>query len=296
MQLSEFFSAQEIVRDGIFQDLGYSSHSGHKLLTFCDNINYLESALANENVVAIIVKEDMKEKLLATNLAIVVVDAPRKAFFQLYEYMRDNKRFITASTYGVDPSAKIAASAIVSKRCYIGKNSVISDNVVIKDDVFIGDNCFVDVGVIVGSEGILYSYDENEDTHFIQHAGRVVIEHNVTLLSNAVVVRSVFPNMPTKIGHHSIIGIATTIGHEASIGANCKILGNCVIAKNVEINTDTTISSSSVVRENVKIGSHVSVKAGSVVVKDVADNQSVSGNFALDHRLHIKDYFKKQRG
>lgn len=296
MLLSDFFQKENIFQDIEFQDLGYSQHHGTKILTFCDNIHYLEKSLSNTNVVAIIIKKEMLKNIKEILIGIIIHDKPRDIFFELYNHMRDNNLFIKNLKYSIDKSAKISNSAIVSKKCSIGKNCVISENVIIKDDVFIADNCFIDCGVIIGNEGILYNYDENGDTKFIKHAGIVTIGQNVTLLANSVIVKSVFSNMPTNISNNSIIGISTTIGHEANLAHNTKILGNCVIAKNVQIGANTIVGSSSVIRENTIIGSGVDIKAGSIVVKNVDNDFCVSGNFALDHRLNIKDYFKKKRG
>ncbi len=293
MLLSDFFHKNEILKDGVFEDLGYSNHLGKDILTFCDDIYYLKRALSNKMVSAVIIKEDMTKEDMKGR-AVLLSDNPRKTFFDLYERLRDDALFHYPFNYHIDKSAKIAKSAIVSDRCFIGKNSVISDNVIIKDNVFIGDNCFIDCGAVLGCEGILYEKDENNNTRFIKHAGIVKIGDGVTLLANSVVVRSVFPNMPTVVSDYSIVGISSTVGHEASVGKNCKILGNCVIAKNVQIGADTIIGSSSVVRENIKIGKNADIKAGSIVVKDVKDGSIVSGNFAINHRINVKEYMKKR--
>ena len=294
MKLSDFFQIKNIYKNSDFCDLGYSFHTGNKILTYCDNVHYLEQALYNSDVTSIIIKKDMLSHLPETKKGIVFDDNPRNCFFKLYNVLREKKYFKPFFDFYISKSASIAKTAIVSKKSYIGKNTIISDSVIIKDNVYIGDDCFVDVGVTIGNEGMLY-VQENDNTVFIQHAGSVVIENSVTLLSNSVVVKSVFPNMPTTIGHHSIVGIATTIGHEAYISNNCKILGNCVVAKNVHIGEGSIVGSSSVLRENISLGKHTDVKAGSVVVKDVCDDDVVSGNFAYDHLKRVKNYVKEQQ-
>jgi len=295
MQLNRFFTSDEIHQNGEFQDLGYSNHVGYNILTFCDNVNYLQKSLNNTHVSAIIITPTILKQLPKTNKGVIIHSHPRKKFFELYNHMRDNTLFINNATYEIADSSTIAKSAVISKKSSIGKNSTICENVVIKDNVFIGENCYIDVGTIIGNEGILYTSDDAGNNLFIKHAGAVVIEDSVTLLSNSVVVKSLFPNMPTKIGHHSIIGIATTIGHEVNISDNCKILGNCVVAKNASIGSHSIIGSSSVIRENLTLGKNVDVKAGSIVVKNIKDSGVVSGNFAIKHTLNVKNYFKNSK-
>lgn len=291
MKLSDFFELSNIINDATFDDLSYSSGYGMNTLTFCDTVIYLKVALSNENISSIIINKELLKYIGDTNKGIVICKKPRDSFFDIYTYMRDNNLFKYNMNYGVDKTSIISKSAIISKNCYIGKNSVINENVIIKDNVFIGDNCFIDSGAILGNDGILYK-EENGNNIFIKHAGVVKINNNVTILSNSVIVKSVFPNMPTVIGDYSIIGIATTIGHEARVGKNCRVLGNCVVAKNVNIEDNTIIGSSSVIKENIFIGKNADIKAGSIVVKDVKNEEVVSGNFALNHNLNIKNYLK----
>lgn len=295
LKLSDYFEKEHIYVDSEFQDLGYSTNSGTKILTFCDNVHYFQLALKNDSISAIIIKEDLLTEIQETTKGICIARDPRRKFFDIYTDMYKKDCFTIPYSYGQDKTSKIAESAQISPKSYIGKNTVISENVVIKENVFIGENCFIDAGAILGNDGILYSFDDEENNIFIRHAGIVTIGNNATVLSNATIVKSVFPNMPTHVGANSIIGIATAIGHEARIGKNCKILGNCVIAKNAEIGEGTLIGSSSVVRENTKIGKDVSVKAGSIVIKEVKDGESVSGNFAYNHNIHLKNFIKAQR-
>lgn len=292
MKLSNYFEKENILNDGYFDDLSYSNASGKNIMSFCDNISYLKIALNNDDVSAIIISKELISEIKDTKKAIAFDNNPRDKFFDIYIHMQKNDLFLNTNKYGIESSSSIASSAIISPKSYIGKNSIISENVVIKDDVFIGDNCFIDAGAILGNEGILYKKDDNNNNIFIKHAGVVKIDSNVTILSNAVIVKSVFKNMPTYIGEYSIIGIATTIGHESYINSNCRILGNCVVAKNANIGSHTIVGSNSMIRENVTIGKNCDIKAGSVVIKNLKDNQVVSGNFALNHNQNVKNYFK----
>lgn len=294
MKLSEYTAQADIHFDGIFDELGYSSSNGENILTFCDNLHYLNIALNNKNVSSIIIKKELLKDIKNTTKGISISDNPRNSFFVIYNSMRGHNLFKYKINYGIGENVSIASSASVSSKSYIGNNSVISENVTIKDNVYIGDNCFIDAGAVIGNDGILFM-EQDGNNIFIRHAGIVHLGNNVTILSNATVVKSLFPNMPTTIDDYSIIGIATTIGHEARIGKNCKVLGNCVVAKNSQIGDGSIIGSSSVIRENLVLGENVDVKAGSIVVKNIKDGEIVSGNFAINHNLNVKNYFKSQK-
>ena len=294
MQLKNYFSNNLIHRNASFKELSYASGSGEYLLTFCDSIKYLNIALKNKNIVAIIIKKKLLSYVYDKNLSLGIAldDNPRKKFFKIYNELQSSNLFKNNFKKGIAKDAIVSNNAIVSANSYIGENSVISDNVVIKDGVFIGDNCFIDSGVILGNDGMLWiKNNENKLTH-IRHCGIVKIGSNVSILANAIVVKSIFQNMPTIIDDYSIIGISTTIGHEAVIGKNCIISGNCVVAKNVNIGKNSVIGSMSFIRENITIGNNADVKAGSIVVKNIVNNEIVSGNFALNHNKNIKNYLK----
>jgi len=294
MKLLDYIEKEYIHQNGVFDDLGYSNSKGKNVLTFCDNLNYLNIALVNNNISSIIIRKDLLIYIKDTTKGILLSENPRNSFFDIYNTMRENDLFNYKYKYGVGENLTISSSANISKKCYIGNNSVISDNVTIKDNVFIGENCFIDSGAVLGNDGILYM-KKDDNNIFIRHTGIVVIGDNVTILANATIVKSVFPNMPTVVGDYSIIGIATAIGHEAKIGKNCRVLGNCVVAKNAQVGDGSIIGSSSVIRENLILGEKADVKAGSIVIKNVKDGEVVSGNFAMNHNLNVKNYFKSQK-
>ena len=196
--------------------------------------------------------------------------------------------------YGTGRQCTIHPSAIVSPRSRIGNNVHIGANVVIKDEVSIGDNTFIDAGAIIGCEGLLYIMDEKRVV-FIKHAGGVKIGNNVTILSQAVIAKSVHASFLTLIGDNSIIGISTNIGHEAQIGNNCVISSKCVIARRAKIGEGARIGPSATIREHVRIGPNAQVKLGSVVIEDVKANGSVSGAFALNHTTNLRQHYRLKR-
>jgi UDP-3-O-[3-hydroxymyristoyl] glucosamine N-acyltransferase len=176
----------------------------------------------------------------------------------------------------------------------VGIGVVISEHVVVKGDVIIGDGCFIDVGAIIGAEGLLY-YKDADANRRISHRGGVVIGTNATILANAVVAQGIHPGRPTVVGEHAIVGIATNVGHEAVLGKNVVISGNCVIARGAQIGDGAWIGASATVREYVQVGERANVKAGSVVVEDVPAGSEVSGNFAIPHNRRILQYLREKK-
>lgn len=292
MKLSDFFQHNLLRSDGEFITLGYVDSNILGTLAFCDSIFYLNKANQNTNISCVILKEDIGDQA-GYEKGVVVADNPRNTFYTLHHSLLSNRDYGLQLEGRIGENCSIHPSATVSKDTIIGDRVTIAENVVIKDGVIIGDNTFIDTGAVVGCDGLLYMRDEEDNVTFIRHAGGVTIGHNVTILSNAKIVRSVHDSHLTSIGNNSIVGISSNIGHEAKIGDNCVLSSNCVVARRATLGDGVWVGPSSVIREHVMIADGAQVKLGSVVVKDVAKGQVVSGNFALEHNRNLMSYVKR---
>ena len=293
MKLSDYFRKPDMARDGEFITLGHAGSQAKGTLAYCGDVFYLEIANRNENVSCIITTPD-SAKRVEGHKGLVHSPDPRNTFYRLHNWMMENNAYQLKIEYGIGNGCNIHPSAQVSRETKIGDHVTIGENAVIKEGVVIGDNTLIDAGAVIGCEGILY-IAEGGNNIFVKHAGGVKIGRSVTVLSNAVIARSIHDSLFTDIGENTIIGITSNIGHEAQIGRNCVILGNCVIARMAEIGEGVWIGSSSFVREYVKIGRFAKVMAGSIVIKNVEEKQTVSGNFAVDHKISLMQYKKRQR-
>ena len=290
MKLSSYFKANEIYADGDFSSLGYVDSSEKGTLAYCDTVYYLKKANANPNITCIITIKDIATRI-EPRKGIVACDNPRISFYKLHNSMIAKALPKVLPEYGIGQNCRIHPAAFISPRTKIGDHVTIAENVIIKDEVEIGDHTFIDANVVVSSEGLLY-FEENGKVYFIRHAGGVKIGRGVTILSSAVIVKSVHDSLLTKIGDHSIIGVLTNVGHEVQIGINCVISSNCVIARRVKVSDGVRIGPSSVIREHVTIHKNARVRMGSVVIEDVRENQSVSGSFAVDHKTSLRAYHR----
>jgi UDP-3-O-[3-hydroxymyristoyl] glucosamine N-acyltransferase len=299
MMLSAYYSENNVLRDGEFITLGYVDSPIKGTLTYCDNILYLEKAKKNINANCIITTHDLAKHEMPDK-GVLISPNPRNTFYKLHQLLLQKGNYGLTLEYGIGNNCSIHPSAIVSSRARIGNNVTIAANVIIKDGVSIDDNTFIDAGVVIGCEGLLYTFDE-EKIVFIKHAGGVKVGRNVTILSHAIIAKSVHDSLLTVIGDNSIIGISTNVGHEAQIGNNCVISSNCVIARRARLRDGARIGPSSTIREHVKIGKHAQVKLGSIVVENVKEKETVSGYFALNHirnlryHLELKRSFEKKK-
>lgn len=293
MTLKDFFLTDAVVRGGSFVHLGHADSPSPETLAYADAVAYVDAANANPNVCAVITKPEHAGRV-SKDKGLAVAPDPRRAFYDIHNFMLEQDSHRLGMTFGRGTNVHIHPSAVVSEKTSIGHNVTIGENVVIKDGVAIGNNVVIDAGAVLGAEGLLYYDDEQGRHRRIKHAGGVVIGHDVTILSGAVVAKSVTPSKMTSVGSRSIIGIQANIGHEAFIGENCVISGNCVIARNAKLGDNVWVGASSFLRENITVGAGAKIHVGSVVVDSVKEGQAVSGNFASDHKKRLADFARSK--
>lgn len=292
MKLSDYFEPDVLRRDASFEQLGHAASQEAATLVYCESIQYIRMANANANVQAVITNDVLAESVDAEK-GLLIDASPRLLFYELHKQLISDGLGLHRVEGRVGEGCIIHPSARISKKSSIGCNVIINENVVICDGVTVGDNTFIDVGTVIGSEGILYVCKDGMN-ETVRHGGGVVIGEGVTLLANSVVVKSIHPSQLTMVGDHSIVGIASNVGHDAVVGKNCVISGNCVVARGARLNDGVYVGTSSVIREYVNLGEKAQVKAGGIVVGHVGAGEVVSGNFAIRHRRHLMQLAKEK--
>lgn len=291
MKLAAFFSKEKVLKEADFSWLSASCVTTRsESLVYSDSEEYLLKANQNRNAVAVITTAALASKLSADK-GVVVSATPRDEFYSLHNHLVKEGKLNSTISGSIGTGCEIHPTAIVSAKARIGNNVKIGAGSIIHDGVTIGDNVFIDSAAVIGCDGILY-FQENGNKIFVRHAGEVQVGKNSTVLSNAVIVKSVNGAECTRVGENTIIGISSTIGHEAQVGNNCVISGNCVVARLSNVGDNAWIGSSAVLREHVRVGKSARVNAGSVVIENVGDGESVSGNFALHHLKHLKAFLR----
>jgi UDP-3-O-[3-hydroxymyristoyl] glucosamine N-acyltransferase len=292
MRLSDYFERAAVSRDGEFVALDEANSQAPQSLVFGQQLDYVRLAAANRHVAGIVTKPELAAD--AGDKALVLVSDPRLAFFRVYRRLFEEGRLQPQMAFGVGAGAEIHPSAVVSKRSRIGARVRIGAGAVIEDYAQIGDGAVIGPRVVVGAEGLLTVWDEQRLPLVVPHAGGVSIGREAVILAGSVVARALF-RAPTEIGDYCQIGILTNIGHGVRLGARCVVSGNCIIAGRVRVGDGAWIGASSSIAQGLSIGAGAQVRIGSVVVRDVAPNESVSGNFAVPHAEHVRSFLRGPR-
>jgi UDP-3-O-[3-hydroxymyristoyl] glucosamine N-acyltransferase len=290
--LKSFFAAHEVVLDGPFERLGTVETKEPRSLAFAENDSYLERALANPNVSALILATwlyDSNRHLLSKPA--VVVEHPRFRYWTLHNLLVEQNLIGLSVEPRRGTDCSIHPSAVVGSRVAIGDQVSIGANAVIEDGTVIKDGAVISPGAVIGAQGMQFTPLPGGSRLFIRHAGGVKLGRNVHVLSNAIVSRAVDPSY-TSIGDDTIISLLVSVGHNSRIGERCSIAGNVLIGGSVIIGDDVWVGPSVTIKDGVTIGAKARLILGAVVIENVGEGQAVSGNFALPHSRNLQAYVK----
>jgi UDP-3-O-[3-hydroxymyristoyl] glucosamine N-acyltransferase len=292
MRLSDFFAGAEVARDGEFDHLDEASSQTPGALVFGQQLDYLKVATANPNVSCVITKPELAND--AGQKGVVLTADPRLAFFVLYRQLFAEGLIHSELEFGIDSGARIHPTAVVSKLARIGRNVTVCAGAIIEDYVVIGNDSYIGHGAIAGSEGMLTI--RNGQSHItVPHAGGVEIGSGVMLLAGSVIAKSLYRQF-TTIQDFCQIGVRASIGHGATLGQRCIVSAGASVGGRVSIGDDARIGMSSSIAQGLSIGRGADIKMGSIVVSNVKQGEVVSGNFAIPHRAHLKQHFKRKNG
>jgi UDP-3-O-[3-hydroxymyristoyl] glucosamine N-acyltransferase len=256
---------------------------------FALDANNVRAANRNVNVAAIITTKEFVDEV-DTGKGLIRAGNPQLEFYLIHNRLCESGRMTLIEDWGVHGSAQIHDSVNLPLRCKIGKGVIIEANAYIEELSVIGDYTYIGVGAVVGARGMHRTYVDGKNIRFFD-AGGVKIGRNCEILANATIQRSYFREY-TIIGNDVKIGPGANVGHGCEINHSTVMAGNSVLAGYCQIGRDAWIGPNSTVAHMVKIGDNARVNLGSVVVKNVAAAAEVSGNFAVPHKIHVRNFTK----
>jgi UDP-3-O-[3-hydroxymyristoyl] glucosamine N-acyltransferase len=289
-------------------------------ITFVKNMKY-GRMLADLQNALVFIPEDLAElcDMYPQNTYIVVSDLS-KIMMDMQDFFYSDQLQILEE--GISSTAKVHKSATIGKNVYIGENvcigentvigdgskimhnSCISDNVVIGKRTYIhptctcehcqiGDDCIIRSGARIGVHGFRFEQDiEQKTIRKMIHTGGVRIGNRVEISSNSVIQRATFEGNPTVISDDVKIACVVVVGHNTKIGARTVITCHTMIAGSNNIGEDVWIGAGAVISNGVTVGDRAKILINAVVVEDVAEDEMVSGFYAMPHRQWKRVYNK----
>ena len=287
MKLSDIKNV-DVYKDVDFDWLGLTAeeYENKRVLTFLNDMKYYEEIKKNTTVVGIITTPEIAKTLLNDEYGLIVSNNPKKLFFQLHNSLA-KKEF-----YYSKKSNNISSKAIISSQANIGEfNIVIEDNVIIEPNVTIYPNVIIKKGSIIksgtilGTDGFQYS-NFGDEIIKVESIGSLIIDENVIIQNNCVIDKGVFDK--TIIGENTKLYNLIHIAHDCKIGNRCLITAGVVVCGRVKIGNNSYLGPNCTVKNGLRLGKNSRVSMGSVVTKNVEDNETVTGNFAISHTKFLK--------
>jgi UDP-3-O-[3-hydroxymyristoyl] glucosamine N-acyltransferase len=293
MNLRDFFPVEEVVRDSEFRSTLHPDAETSGALCYGMQEAALLRINRNPRVTAVITTSGLAD-LVSPEIGVVVSADPQRSYYDLHNRLVDEDRVPLHTAESVDPSARIATTAVIGRRVIVGADVTIAHGVVLGDYTIVGDGTTVAEYAVIGARGM---QNLKVQGHFypVRWAGGVRIGKQCEILTGAVVQRPYHAEY-TDVGDEVRISVRANVGHRSVIGARTMIGGSCQIGGNASIGSDVWIGQGSTLTDGIRVGDRAEVKMGSVVVRDVPAGEAVSGAFALPHELNIAAFTRARRG
>lgn len=212
---------------------------------------------------------------------------------------KDRNYCLTEGGYYIGERVQIGEDCYIEPMCLIGHDVVIGNHARIHSGTVIknakiGDNFLANENAVIGANGFTMAEDENKDKYRIPTLGKVLIGNNVEVGSHDNI--SCGSGGDTIIEDNVKLDTQVHIGHDVYLHKNVEITAGAIVGGFVEVGEDSFIGINATLRNRISLGKGSRVSMGAVVTKDVASVQTVSGNFAVDHKrflMELKDANKK---
>lgn len=209
----------------------------------------------------------------------IITQYPKGVFFDILNQFFSKGKIHEISEKAVIFSDKIGNNVHIGANCFIGDDVTIGDNTIIHPNVsiispcVIGHDCEIYPGVVIGTDGFGYFFEEDipyREKHFMG----VKIGDYVDIGANVCIDRGLITD--TEIRSHVKIDNLCHIGHNVVIEENCLVIagtiicGSAWIKKNAYLSPGSVVLNQIIVEEKAKVGSNSlaisTVRAGSTVL------------------------------
>ncbi|RHF67230.1 UDP-3-O-(3-hydroxymyristoyl)glucosamine N-acyltransferase [Fusobacterium mortiferum] len=286
MRLSEI-RIGKVIKDIEFDRLGLTAeeYKGKKVLTFLNDIKYLDEIEKNKTIVGIITTEVIAKEL-DRKYGIVAVENPRKVFFELHNKLVDENFYFKKEKNRISDKAIISQNSVIGEyNIVIEEGVIIEDNVTIYPNTIIKKNSIIRAGSRISGDGFEFTRLEEEILK-VKFGGRTIIDENVEIQNNTCIDRGVFSD--TYIGKNVKIDNLVHVGHDVKIQENTLVVACTLIGGRTKIGKNSYLGPNCTVKNGLILGENSKVSMGAVVTKNVGDNETVTGNFAIPHSKFLR--------
>lgn len=272
----------EFIGDRNTEVSGYSSLStcGNSELTWVKKLENYEKIRDKSNIVIAVVQKGLELDIPNQ----IISEKSKELFFSiLHHFWGQEKResgFIGPGTYISDdaeiaPSACIGCNCTITGKVKIGENTVIENNVSIINNVEIGEDCLIHSGVVLGSDGFGFAFDDAGLPIKVEHFGGILIGDRVEVGANTCIDRGTLGN--TEIHDDVKIDNLVHIAHNVVLKEGSLVVAGAIVCGSAQVEENSYIAPGGIVMNQLSIGRGALVGLGAVVTKSVEENSVVAG-------------------
>ncbi|HLT21956.1 MAG TPA: UDP-3-O-(3-hydroxymyristoyl)glucosamine N-acyltransferase, partial [Bacteriovoracaceae bacterium] len=214
------------------------------------------------------------------NVALSLTSLSKPYYEKKFENLNSQVDGRQMGTTNIDASARIAQGVFIGENVTIGADVVIHPGVTILPEVVIGEktviypnvtiypftkigkSCRIHSGVVIGSDGFGYTFDQGVHKK-IWHMGGVEIHDHVEIGSNTSIDQGTFS--PTIIGAGTRIDNLVQIAHNCRIGKGCILCGQSGLAGSVTLEDYVVLGGRAAVGPDSFIGMGSQIAGGAKV-------------------------------
>lgn len=279
----------ELIRDAQFETLEYcTSALETPFLTFMENPKFIEKI--SKYAVCIFCKKELLEKLPKSVKGIFATENPKELFHAVHNMLSEQDGYrVALFDSKIGNECQISPQAVITPHNVIlGDRVVIEDNVIINDNVQIGNDCIIHSGVVIGGKAFTFARASEKKILGLNDLGCVVLKDRVEVFSMTHIAKGILPTDVTLLDDDVKVDALVHIGHGAKIGKRTMVAAGAVIGGNTVIGEDSWVGINATISNRLIVGNNARVSLGSVVTKNVEDNKTVTGNFAIEHGKFIE--------
>lgn len=185
----------------------------------------------------------------------------------------------------VGEGSRIGAFTSIGENVRIGRNCRIESGVYIGSGTEIGDGVKIGSGARVGVN-CFFRFVAGRWRKSFAGVGVAKVGAGVEIGANTVIHRGSLSD--TIIGAGTLIGNLVEIGHDVKIGAGSLIVSQVGICGNARLGERVEVYGKAAIAPWIKVGDGATVLMSSAVTKNVGAGQTVSGQYAREHRQELK--------
>lgn len=233
------------------------------------------SNLKNTGGIVVLTSPRLREYVPPDSTMLLTEENVQDAFYTFFAQWVEEGRFESLEGR-ISPSAKIAASAVISNNVFLDHHAVIGPGAVILPNTYVGPRVVIKANATIGGDGFETAVIKGH-RRIVPHAGGVWLAEGVEVGSSTCIDKGLFGQF-SYVGQDTKIDNLVHIAHGVSIGHSCSLIACSEISGSAMLGDGVWLGPNASINQRVRIGNHCYIGTGSVVTRDLHPHTFVYGS------------------